>query len=99
MIDDAEADHEIVLVIVGGVRKGGRKVIDLNGAHGEPRADRHVNTSAHARGKFVGAVTQAGFDAARVRHAHQYLRERLRLVPANFAEPGLRKLETRAAHE
>ncbi len=33
--DDSGANHEIVLVIVGGVREGRRIVVDLNGAECE----------------------------------------------------------------
>jgi hypothetical protein len=57
--DNARADQEIVLVIVGGVGKGRRIVVDLNDAKCEARTHGNIDAAADASSKSVGCVADA----------------------------------------
>ena len=89
MKNDAGAHQEIVLVVVGAVRKMSQKVIDLDDSHREAGTHWHVDASAQARGKPIRGIADAGLSTASVSPAHQQLSKGLRFVSP--VQPRLRK--------
>src|SRR5271154_4802092 len=97
VVDDASADQQIVLMVVGCVGKSGEVVIELNDSHREMGTYGYINAATHPSGKLKGPIGHARHTPSGVRGSQQNLDERLGFMIS--IQPGLRNFVARTRQE